>query len=545
MNKIVLRSNVKIGENGAENDDAFLFKCFVDHPAFAEVINTGSSVSFLLGSTGVGKTAIIRMVANGNRVCEELELQSMAMSYISNSDTINFLQGLEVDLTLFFQSLWKHILCIEYIKVALSAPSPDQFRFKVRRILDDVIKVREKARLEEFVDRYENQFWNTIDENLIELVDNFSKELNIEMGGEFKKFVGKAGYLHNLGSQQKVQLQQRARKFVSDNVIGELPSVVSALRDYTARRQDQYYILVDGLDEHWVDAKIKFQLLQALFESLRALRKVRNFQVVGALRNDLYHRMVDETPSSHRQIEKYEDLILRLKWTKGQLRELADKRINHLFRHQYHSSDVHFDDVFKQQPDGKTTPWDYILQRTLMRPRDVINFISLSLQESEGKSAVSKTAFLRAEGAYSELRRDTLVHEWSGTIPGVKVYLELLRSAPAYREASEFMHTKFIDRLYDELGKEPEYQKDILWKEIEKFVNEAGQLDPVHLAQQVLSRLHLIGAIGLKLQQQWPWDWIYESARPVNAQQIHSDTKFKVHPMLYASLDVRTRRPKR
>ena len=37
VNSVVFRANTKVGENGAENDDEFLFSCFVDHEALAEV----------------------------------------------------------------------------------------------------------------------------------------------------------------------------------------------------------------------------------------------------------------------------------------------------------------------------------------------------------------------------------------------------------------------------------------------------------------------------------------------------------------------------
>jgi hypothetical protein len=32
VKKIVFLSNINIGQNGAETDDEFPFKCFVDHP---------------------------------------------------------------------------------------------------------------------------------------------------------------------------------------------------------------------------------------------------------------------------------------------------------------------------------------------------------------------------------------------------------------------------------------------------------------------------------------------------------------------------------
>ncbi len=50
-NKIVLNEGVNIGQNGAEHDDQFLFKCFYDHPSYAELTNLDSPSTFVLGST--------------------------------------------------------------------------------------------------------------------------------------------------------------------------------------------------------------------------------------------------------------------------------------------------------------------------------------------------------------------------------------------------------------------------------------------------------------------------------------------------------------
>ncbi|WP_128253738.1 P-loop ATPase, Sll1717 family [Falsirhodobacter deserti] len=538
-NLIVLKDGINIGQNGAEHDDEYLFRCFVDHPAYSQMVDLNSPSTFLLGSTGAGKTAILRMVNKLEDHCSDLAVHDMAMNHIASSDTILFLKSLDVDLTLFFQALWRQVFLIEYIKVAINAADKEQFDFKIARILNSIARGRQRDKLEKFVDDHARSFWNTIDENVVELSESLAREFNANFGGELKKFTGKAGYVHSLGSQQKVQLQQRARQFISSSSLSEIPSVVSALSDYTRGRQDKFFITVDGLDEHWVDDDIKFQLLQAMFEALKGLKKLRNFQVIVALRNDLYIKMVRETPSSQRQIEKYDDLIIRIRWSKAQLRELAEKRIREMFKRKYSSEQVSFDDIFKQNPDGKTTPWDYIIERTLRRPRDVINFINHALQASEGKSAVSKNNFLQGEASYSNLRLETLVHEWSGTFPAISSILELLRDKVAYRQASEFMHSRFIEEMYDLLGKDSSCYSDSMWTDLSKFVNDDIHLESVSLAQQVLYRLHLIGAVGLKLREDRPWDWIYETARPVAEQQIDSSTKFRVHPMLYASLSIR------
>lgn len=538
-NSIILKDGINIGQNGAEHDDEFLFKCFFDHPAYSDIADVSSPTTFILGSTGAGKTAILRMIKKQEANASELAIHDMAMNHIAGSDTVLFLRSLDVDLTLFFQALWRQVFLIEYIKVAINAPSEEQFQFKLSRIVSGLVRGRQREKLEKFVADHSEKFWNTLDENVVELTKNLEKEFSTEFGGELKKFSARAGYVHTLGAQQKVQLQQRARQFINSTSLSEIPAVISALSEYTRNRQDKFYITVDGLDEHWVDDEVKFQLLQAMFEALKGLKKLRNFQVVVALRNDLYIKMIRETPSSQRQIEKYEDLIIRLRWTKGQLRDLADKRIREMFRRKYSSENVSFDDIFKQFPDGKTNPWEYIVDRTLRRPRDVINFINLTLQASEGKSAVSKNNFLQGEANYSNLRHETLIHEWSGTFPAISPLIELLRDKPAYRQASELFHSRFIEELYDSVGSNNKNHQDDIWNMMLGFVNNDIRLEPSELAQKVLYRLHLIGAIGLKLREDRPWDWIYETTRPVVEQQIDATTKFRVHPMLYLALGIR------
>ena len=538
-NKIVFNDSINIGQNGAEHDDEFLFKCFVDHPAYSDVIDVNSPTTFLLGSTGAGKTAILRMIKKQEENVADLAVHDMAMNHIANSDTILFLTSLGVDLSLFFQALWKHVFCIEYIKLATNARDKDQFHYKVTRLIETLTRGRAREKLESFVSNHSDQFWNTIDENVIELTDSLENEFYANFGGDLKKFVAKAGYVHTLGSQQKIQLQQRARKFLNQATLSEIPAVISALSDYTRGRQDKYFITVDGLDEHWVDEDIKFQLLQAMFESLKNLKKLRNFQVVVSLRNDLYVRMVRETHSARRQIEKYDDLIIRLKWSEPQLKELAEKRIGEMCRRQYSSENVGFSDVFKQNPTTKSNAWDYLYERTLRRPRDVINFINLAMQASDNKSAVSKNNFLKGEANYSNLRHDTLIHEWAGTFPGIAILLEQLRGLPAYRSAGELAHSKFIDDLYDAFGQDTDLHSSEIWLRLVNYVNESIRLEPIELCQMVLYRLHLVGAVGLKLREDRPWDWIFDTNRPIAEQQIDETTKFRVHPMLYAALSIR------
>ncbi|MNI99331.1 hypothetical protein D3C73_1583820 [compost metagenome] len=57
----------------------------------------------------------------------------------------------------------------------------------------------------------------------------------------------------------------------------------------------QCFILIDKLDERWVDESIRFRLIRALIASLKSFKAVRNLKVLVALRTDILERVVQET----------------------------------------------------------------------------------------------------------------------------------------------------------------------------------------------------------------------------------------------------------
>ena len=470
-NKIVFTSNINIGQNGAENDSAFLFKCFIDHEALSELTDITNPSNFILGSTGSGKTALLLMINKNEENCETFEVHEMAMNHIANSDVIQFLQSIDVDLSIFFQALWRHVICIEYIKLVTQADTKDKFKFIRTKIIEFIKRDHLREKMERFINENETKFWNTVDTNIIEITGAMEEKVNASLGAEIEKFTAKAGYARGLSAEKKTQLQQRAKKFIDGNTIAELGQVIAGLSEYTKGRADKYFILIDRLDEAWVDESIKYQLIQSLFEALKGLQKLRNLKVIVALRNDVYERMIHEAPPSKVQLEKYNDYIIRLRWSKDQLWRLAEKRVNHLFKWKYSSENVCFDDIFKQRIDSRISTWNYLIDRTLMRPRDVINFVNETLQKAEGKSSVSKANFLKGEHTYSDLRLESLRYEWQGTYPGIGTLLNLLQNKAPYFGVSEFATSSFATDLWEKMGMDEKEQKDDIWLKIDQSIS--------------------------------------------------------------------------
>src|SRR5262245_46053750 len=106
-----------IGSVAAETDDEFLFDCFVHYPPVDICFNVHSPGMVVDGRTGAGKTAILRFVSSRSEHAVEVNPAEMAMDFVSNSDALNFLHAIGADLDLLFQVLWKHVLCIEFIRL--------------------------------------------------------------------------------------------------------------------------------------------------------------------------------------------------------------------------------------------------------------------------------------------------------------------------------------------------------------------------------------------------------------------------------------------
>ncbi|ANP36509.1 DNA repair ATPase [Phaeobacter gallaeciensis] len=535
-NKIIFSPESSIGNVSAETDDEFLFKCFVDHPALASIRDMGNAKMFLLGSTGVGKTAFLRMIEK-NENAKFLELQELSMSYLSNSDTIQFLRKIDVDISFFLQALWRHVICIELIKMATNIEGQSDAKGFLSKLFNRGQEDATRKFFLDFVEKNQGNFWNTIDETVIEVANRLEKDINAEFGVEIQKASARAGYSRGLSEEKKTQFQQRAKKFVNPSLLAELSKVINGLSQYLSERPDKYYILIDGLDEHWIEPEIKNTIIHCLFEACKGLRKIRNLKVVVSIRNDVYEKMNMEYPPSQGQLEKNEDYIVRIKWTREQLWELVEKRIGHLYRWKYTKDNVHFVDLFKTSYDNKKRSWVYIVERSLMRPRDVIKYVNFCFSTAEGKSEISKTDFRNAEKVYSDDRLEALISEWSPVFPGISIILNLLSNRATYFQISDFCHTKFVEELALIFAENEAAQRDEMWGIIEDAVKADGSFDPLEFCREIFHRLHLVGAVGLKLSSSSAWHWVHLTHKPIPKNSITTDTKATIHPMLWRAFE--------
>jgi hypothetical protein len=147
-----------------------------------------------------------------------------------------------------------------------------------------------------------------------------------------------------------------------------------------------------------------------------------------SLRQELY----DSIPSLYDDAQKYRDLIEILSWDEGALLGLAANRIRHSV-----PGAKNFDDadawslVFAETLEYRNTrSFNYVVDRTLYRPRELIQFCTQSLEKVKQVGAdypINYSVISAAESAYSEERSRDLASEYRFQYPGLLDVFDVFR----------------------------------------------------------------------------------------------------------------------
>jgi hypothetical protein len=537
-NPVVLKPGMTIGAAAAEMDEEFLIPCFVQYPAVALCLNMNSRGTVIDGRTGSGKTAILKYVATVAEHSCEIDPFDMSMSYVSNSDVLTFLHAIGADLDLLFQVLWKHVLCIEFIRLRFSVTDESSSKGVFGWIAEKFYHDARRNKAVTYLREWEGKYWITMDQNIKELTEKIEKAVRAELGVEIDKFKTGGQYDKRLSVDKKSEFVSRVKKIINAEQLSELGAVIDLLSELEADADGQkhYYIMIDRLDESWVDAAVRFKLIRGLLESLKAFRKIRDLKILVAARSDVLERVVQETKDLTFQREKLEDYFVPLKWTKTLLKDLVDRRVKQLFRKQYTQSEISFDDVFPYRV-ASMLPFDYMLDRTLMRPRDIIAFVNECLNESQGKYEVTATMIKRAEILYASKRLTNLEQEWQSAFPSIGRLLNnfLCSKRRALLSFEDFCPSKEMDDMALSIYSEPIRAFDPLHDAAEAHCDSPSTA----FAKTIVSILYRVGAIGVKVENGSHHQYAYLNHPLLRVEQIpDNDVSIRIHPMLQASFRV-------
>jgi hypothetical protein len=539
-NPIVIRRDLKLGELDAEADRELLSACFVDTGELARLLDVTDPAAIVVGRTGTGKSALLFRLQESSEHSVFLSPTDISIRFLEHSNIIQFLNELGIKLDLFYRILWRHILTVELLKLRYDLRSEADNQNFLQRLYRAIDRDKAKQKAFEYFSEWGDKFWLETDEQLRELTRKFASDVKASLGTEFAGVDISLQGARALSQEQRVEISTRASQVVSGIQIKRLNEVLDLLAAYSFEdRQKKYYLLIDRLDEDWAETETRCRFIRALIEEAKAFRNLKQVKIVAALRRDLLDLVFDRTRDAGFQEEKYEAYLVPVRWATEDLKRLLEMRINEVFRRRYTREGICFDDLFPSPRKGAgVTAIDYLLERTLLRPRDALQFANECFYVASGRNRISWTAIAAAEASYSAKRLKSLKEEWWEFYPALEESVELLRGllSPFTRSALAGSRLEeVVVSLHDADDKDP--CVSAIRKLYSSGPSAIREADVVSILLQCFFH---VGIVGIKISSLDTFVWSYIHQPRVSRSEVKRANQIKIHRMLHHVLEVRS-----
>jgi hypothetical protein len=220
---------------------------------------------------------------------------------------------------------------------------------------------------------------------------------------------------------------------------GDVKKLGDAVGEYLAEK-DAIWVLVDNLDKGWPvhgATDVDILIVRALLEATRKLQRQLNARDVEVkclvfIRSDIYDQLLTETH------DKGKDSAIRLDWDDVEtFKEIVRRRVEA-------STGIEgtFEEVWPIIADSHIDAEDafqFIVDRTLMRPRDLLQFLhkAREIALNRGHSRILAEDIVKAEQTYSEEMLLSTAFEIENTAPAYRNALFAFQGAPELMTAEE------------------------------------------------------------------------------------------------------------
>lgn len=536
--EFVFKKNDSIGSAAAEEDAAFLQDCYVDMGDLEALRDCHGSKRIVIGRTGAGKSALLAQIqlSAPNHVVQ-LSPHTLSLNYLVSSSVIRFFEEAGVNLSPYYMLMWKHIFVVEFLKAKYNIKSEDGHRETMARLRSILYrKDATKVQAVEYLETWGNKFWLTTDERMKELTNKVEKSLSGSIQGSGLGSELSLEGARSLSAEERTKVVELGKRAVNNVQIRELENIIEVLEDEVFTDPlHRYYITIDELDEEWAEDRTKYRLIKALIDTVRSFRRVRNVKVILALRYDLLDKVLHSTTDPGFQEEKYEALYLYLRWNKQQLTSLLEKRVNHLIRRRYTSKPVNLQDILPNQVDEQSAI-DYLCDRTLMRPRDLIMFFNDCVVLAEGRPKLTAAIIKQAEEEYSRKRLQSLAYEWQIFYPNLKPIVNMFYGMPAHFAVSD-LNREFFDERFAIAAAELEDKPDANVDLLNSLYTPNGNFAAVR--NTFIRNLHAIGLLGIKPGPTSTVDWALNFRSSLSPGEVRNSSVVHIHSMFHRALGIR------
>jgi hypothetical protein len=218
----------------------------------------------------------------------------------------------------------------------------------------------------------------------------------------------------------------KARELDKLYKLEEISNLLPDLTEILARQR--VVVLVDELDRGWDASEDARAFVSGLFQACVSVNNVHpGLRVYVSLRQELY----DAIPALYEDAQKYRDLVETIRWSEESLLKLIAKRIRHCAQESGHDRQALeqvgdaacWNAVFPAPPGYPSgSSFRYMADRTLHRPREIIQFCAETLEQARERAArlpLPYAAIGWTERAYSAERARDIAAEYRFQYPGL------------------------------------------------------------------------------------------------------------------------------
>ena len=402
------------GDDVAEND-AQLSEYFIETPAY-RMARSGEK-RFIIGRKGAGKSAICqqlqKQLPTTGALCVPLAPQRIQFSALKLGLRDLAKWGPESDTLL--QRIWYYgLLCETALALVRQCKKEHDSDF---------------AKIAAFVEKHYSHNDPGAFARLLKTTAHFLEQIELGVG--------------------PLSVRRPAR--TSDPIAIEvaLDSLRAPIASFMARNLPQgVYLLIDNLDESWdnsaeANAFVR-GLLLAVYEICQPNIPVR---MIVFFRSDMYECVTRQ----FQHVDKYRQYQEHIYWGRKEIMQLVAQRIRvNLKLKRPGSVDETWAAVFADS-DGRSGASQYLIERSLMRPREVLQFCRLAAEKADQRSHTKITFedIHDAEKEYSRWKIEDLANEFLFAFPGLKEnVLQRFFGGPA-RYAPQRLKNLLEDALTD------------------------------------------------------------------------------------------------
>lgn len=498
---------ISFGKVSAERDD-LLSKYFFDNGVLKSV--TSSPSAFLvLGRKGAGKTAVFRCLAeNHEQFIRESDILIPLSFEDYNWNIHSLLTNDNKAESLSYKQSWRFIILIESIKAYNAWFISNEIAVPKR------IAAATKL-LEKIFDSPIPTIYQIVGRKLLSL-----SGLKLP-GGGFDLEEGNIDAINLDGGEisfEQVQGNKDLKQHLSENIENIINHLDRAIASADAS-WPTVFICFDRVDEAWDE--VSFESSRKVIAGLVSACDGINGQYKGKLRPIVFLREdIFDVLSINDANKLREDCGALLHWNKESLINLILRRVNYFGAEHNKPVNSDFDSLFdKPEMRQRAKPSNYILRRTMMRPRDLIALLSRTIETMREKA---NDPFADQPIVFNKLECDSIY----GAEPGYSEWLkqELLDEWKVQRP--------IITNLFNSLQNNgsTNFTQILLQSELQKLVGPVSTAD-------ILSHLRFLfdnSVIGFKLgaSKEWRFKCFYPS------QGFVESDEYRVHEGLVRALNL-------